>query len=399
MPELFSGLYKHRELITLLTRQLPGTHHAIRSYHYWQRLRRRRRWLLCAPCRTQCSDDRCPSTSPHQEGSHHGSSRLIRHAYGEGEKYVPLVLRAQQLWDELAEISGEAVFERTGVINLGPASSAFLANVAASARAFQLEVEELDAQAVMQRWPEIRLPDDYRAIFEPASGVLRSELAVETWIRLAREAGCAQLFNCPVSAIHHHADGITIDTLDGEYHGKKLLVSAGTWVTRLLPDLPIQPVRKVFAWYQADGRYSSKNHFPAFTGELPNGDQYYGFPAEDNELKIGKHNGGQPISTPQERVAFGAVASDGSESFPFLRNVLPGIGGCLHGASCTYDNTVDEDFIIDTLPGRPDTLLITGLSGHGFKFAPVLGEIASQFAQGEAPSFNLAPFSLARFNA
>lgn len=296
MPELFSGLYKHRELITLLTRQLPGTHHAIRSYHYWQRLRRRRRWLLCAPCRTQCSDDRCPSTSP-PEGSHHGSSRLIRHAYGEGEKYVPLVLRAQQLWDELAEISGEAVFERTGVINLGPASSAFLANVAASARAFQLEVEELDAQAVMQRWPEIRLPDDYRAIFEPASGVLRSELAVETWIRLAREAGCAQLFNCPVSAIHHHADGITIDTLDGEYHGKKLLVSAGTQVTRLLPDLPIQPVRKVFAWYRADGRYSSKNHFPAFTGELPNGDQYYGFPAEDNELKIGKHNGGQPIST------------------------------------------------------------------------------------------------------
>ncbi|MDR8470375.1 N-methyl-L-tryptophan oxidase, partial [Acinetobacter baumannii] len=89
------------------------------------------------------------------------------------------------------------------------------------------------------------------------------------------------------------------------------------------------------AWYQADGRYSSKNHFPAFTGELPNGDQYYGFPAEDNELKIGKHNGGQPISMPQERVAFGAVASDGSESFPFLRNVLPGIGGCLHGASCT----------------------------------------------------------------
>jgi glycine/D-amino acid oxidase-like deaminating enzyme len=58
-----------------------------------------------------------------------------------------------------------------------------------------------------------------------------------------------------------------------------------------------------------------------------------------------------------------------------LRNVLPGIGGCLHGASCTYDNTVDEDFIIDTLPGRPDTLLITGLSGHGFKFAPVLGKL------------------------
>lgn len=335
---------------------------------------------------------------PHQEGSHHGSTRLIRHAYGEGERYVPLVLRAQQLWDEFAQSSGEAVFEKTGVINLGPASSDFLNNVAHSARQFELNVEELDAEAVMKRWPEIRIPQDYRAIFEPASGVLRSELAVETWIRLAREAGCAQQFNCPVTAIHHHTDGVTIDTADGSYSGKKLLISAGTWVTKLLPELPIQPVRKVFAWFQADGRYSAKNNFPAFTGELPNGDQYYGFPAEDNELKIGKHNGGQLISEPEERKPFGAVASDGSESFNFLRNVLPGIGGCLHGASCTYDNTVDEDFIIDTLPGHDNTLLITGLSGHGFKFAPVLGEIATQFAQGETTEFDLAPFSLARFS-
>ena len=215
---------------------------------------------------------------PHQEGSHHGSTRLIRHAYGEGERYVPLVLRAQQLWDEFAAASGEAVFERTGVINLGPADSDFLRNVASSAREFRLNIEEMDAQTVMTRWPEIRVPDDYRAIFEPASGILRSELAVETWIRLAREAGAAQLFNCPVSAIHHQPDGVTVETLDGEYSGKKLLISAGTWVTRLLPELPVQPIRKIFAWFQADGSYISKNNFPAFTGELPNGDQYYGFP-------------------------------------------------------------------------------------------------------------------------
>lgn len=334
---------------------------------------------------------------PHQEGSHHGNTRLIRHAYGEGERYVPLVLRAQKMWDEFAAASGEAVFERTGVINLGPANSEFLRNVANSARQFQLNIEEMDGQAVMARWPEIRVPHDYQAIFEPASGILRSELAIETWIRLAREAGAAQLFNCPVSAIHHQPNGTIVETVDGEYSGKKLLVSAGTWATRLLPNLPVQPVRKIFAWFQADGRYSTKNNFPAFTGELPNGDQYYGFPAEDNELKIGKHNGGQLISAPEERVPFGAVATDGSESFNFLRNVLPGIGGCLHGASCTYDNTADEDFIIDTLPEQPNTLLITGLSGHGFKFAPVLGELAVQFALGEPSEFDLTPFSLARF--
>lgn len=87
------------------------------------------------------------------------------------------------------------------------------------------------------------------------------------------------------------------------------------WVQALVPELPIQPVRKVFAWYQADGRYSVKNNFPAFTGELPNGDQYYGFPAENDELKIGKHNGGQVIHSAEERKAFAAVASDGSEAF------------------------------------------------------------------------------------
>ena len=215
--------------------------------------------------------------------------------------------------------------------------------------------------------------------------------------QLAKEAGCAQLFNCPVTAIRHDDDGVTIETADGEYQAKKAIVCAGTWVKDLLPELPVQPVRKVFAWYQADGRYSVKNKFPAFTGELPNGDQYYGFPAENDALKIGKHNGGQVIHSADERVPFAEVVSDGSEAFPFLRNVLPGIGSCLYGAACTYDNSPDEDFIIDTLPAHDNTLLITGLSGHGFKFASVLGEIAADFAQDKKSDFDLTPFRLSRF--
>ncbi len=334
---------------------------------------------------------------PHQEGSHHGDTRLIRHAYGEGERYVPLVLRAQELWDQLVAESGETVFERTGVINLGPAHSTFLANVAQSAQRWNLAVEKLDAPSLMARWPEITVPEDYIGLFEADSGVLRSELAIKTWIRLAQEAGCAQLFNCPVTALHTTDDGVSIDTPEGTFSGKKVLISSGTWVKQLVPGLPVQPVRKVFAWFQADGRYSTKNRFPAFTGEMADGSQYYGFPAEDNELKIGKHNGGQVFNEASERVPFGAVASDGSECFKFLRQFLPGIGGCLYGASCTYDNSPDEDFIIDTLPGHPNALLVTGLSGHGFKFAPVLGEIATQFAQGESSKFDLTPFSLARF--
>jgi len=334
---------------------------------------------------------------PHQEGSHHGDTRLIRHAYGEGERYVPLVLRAQALWDELQAQTEETIFERSGVVNLGPAESDFLTNVAQSAREFRLPLEILTAAEIAARWPEIVVPDHYIALFEPDSGVLHSENAVREWIRLAREAGCAQLFNCPVSAIASTADGVNVTTADGVYSAAKVLVSAGTWVGRLLPDLPITPVRKVFGWFQADGRYSVKNNFPAFTGEMDNGDQFYGFPAENDALKIGKHNGGQPIASAEERKPFGGYAGDGSEAFAFLRQFLPGIGGCLYGAACTYDNSPDEDFIIDTLPDQPAIMVITGLSGHGFKFAPVLGEIAAQFAAGETPALDLAPFSLARF--
>lgn len=333
---------------------------------------------------------------PHKQGSHHGTTRLMRHAYGEGEYYVPLVLRAQQLWRELQAHCSEPVFDKTGVLNLGPADSSFLATVAHSASRWSLPLERLDAAQLRQRWGQISVPDNYIGLYEPDAGVLYSEKAVETWIRLAREAGCAQLFNCPVSAINTGDGGVVVTTPEGEYRARKLLLSAGTWVKTLYPRLPVTPVRKVFAWYQADGRFATTNHFPAFTAELPDGSQFYGFPAENDALKTGKHNGGQVISRPEQRVPFGQHPGDGAEAFPLLRQILPGIGGCLFGEACTYDNTPDGNFIVDTLPGIPEAMVVTGLSGHGFKFASVLGEIACQFACGQPSGFDLAPFRLDR---
>lgn len=124
---------------------------------------------------------------PHTQGSHHGDTRLMRHAYGEGEKYVPLVLRAQQLWNALAEMSGEKLFHQTGVINVGPTDSLFIKNITTSIEKYALPVERMDSAAVQTRWPEIQIPEDYIGLFEADSGVLKSELAVETYIRLAQQ--------------------------------------------------------------------------------------------------------------------------------------------------------------------------------------------------------------------
>ncbi|MBU9848802.1 N-methyl-L-tryptophan oxidase [Rahnella aceris] len=335
---------------------------------------------------------------PHQAGSHHGETRLIRHAYGEGSRYVPMLLRAQTLWDELAELSSDKIFHRSGVLNIGPENSEFISNVKNSAETYNLVIQSLSAAEIREKWPLFTLQDGYYGVYEPNSGFLQSEMAVAAYIRLAREAGCAQLFNCPVESINWLDDGIEVSTIDGVYRGAKLVVTAGTWVTKILPELPVKPLRKVFAWFHADGRYSEENHFPAFTLETLQGDQYYGFPSVKDELKLGKHNGGQWITEPEQRKPYGSVSQDGTESFNFFRHFLPGVGVSLRGASCTYDMTNDEDFIIDTLPGRENTLVISGLSGHGFKFASVLGEIVTHFGNNHPIPFDLTPFSLTRFN-
>ncbi|WP_312052594.1 N-methyl-L-tryptophan oxidase [Pantoea brenneri] len=334
---------------------------------------------------------------PHNQGTHHGDSRLIRHAYGEGERYVPLVLRAQTLWDELEQRAGERIMHRSGVLNLAPIQSAFIQNVIDSARQWQLNIEVMPPDEVRKRWPQINVPEGYLGVFEPQSGYLKCEQAVRSWIQLAEQAGCAQLFNCPVSEIGRDGDLQQVTTLDGIYRGRKMLISAGTWVGKLVPNLPVAPTRKVFAWYQADGRYSENNQFPGFTVEMADGSQFYGFPADNNALKVGRHDGGQLMQQPEDRKPFGTVAADGSEAFGFLRQFLPGVGVCLHGEACSYDFSPDEDFIIDTLPDEPNRLLITGLSGHGFKFASVLGELAAEFAQQKPFSFDLTPFRLSRF--
>ncbi|WAJ28481.1 N-methyl-L-tryptophan oxidase [Antarcticirhabdus aurantiaca] len=334
---------------------------------------------------------------PHDLGSHHGQTRLMRHAYGEGEKYVPTVLRAQALWEELERETGERIFERTGVVNIGPAGAAFLGRVRASAERWNLALQVMGPAEVRARWPQMTLPDGLVALYEPGAGVLRSEASIRAHVRLARDAGAVEAFGTPVRSVASDGNGVTVVADGGRWRARKVLVSAGTWTTTLFPELPVTPVRKIFTWHETDGRYEAVSGFPGFVSELPSGNQFYGFPAEDGILKIGRHNGGQPIGSPDERLPFGALDSDAHEVSEFLDRVLPGVGAIRHGASCTYDNSPDEDFVVDTLPGQPDVMVVAGLSGHGFKFASVLGEIAAGFAGGRNPGFDLSPFSLSRF--
>lgn len=104
---------------------------------------------------------------PHRNGSHHGDTRIIRHAYGEGEKYVPLILRAQALWNALIKQTGEELFQDCGVLNMGPEPSEFIHNAQNSAKKFRLNTQFLSAEQINQRWPEFNAPEGYVGVFEP----------------------------------------------------------------------------------------------------------------------------------------------------------------------------------------------------------------------------------------
>lgn len=282
------------------------------------------------------------SHPPHDEGSHHGETRLIRHAYGSGAVYVPMVLRAQQLWYDLESLAGERIMHRCGVINIGPETSKFMRNTIESAKLYELPVEILTSQAVMERWPQINVPDGFIAVYETDSGYLKCEIAIKHWIRLAKEAGCTQLFNCSVRGVTRDGEMQKIETDNGAYTGRKVLFSSGTWITKLMPELPIVPTRKVFSWHHADDRYDEDNEFPGFIVVLPNHSFFYGFPAKNNVLKIGKHNGGQPINNPEERTPFGTFVEDQTEVRDVLHQFFPGTGERIFGKSCTYDISPDE---------------------------------------------------------
>ncbi|OUQ89754.1 N-methyltryptophan oxidase [Brevibacillus brevis] len=340
---------------------------------------------------------------PHTMGSHHGDTRIIRHAYGEGKQYVPLALRAQQLWSELEQASGIPIFAKTGVLNAGPLNCTFLNEIRESAEQYSLPLEVLAADEVMQRWPGIHLPANYYGCLEPTSGVLYSENGIRAYRELALASGATLLTNTPVTQLEPAGNGFIVHTESASYHGDKVLLSAGAWSGSLLDSLglsiPLKPTRKTVAWFGADESQYSADGFPAFIFCLHDS-MFYGFPSFDGTgVKIGRHDGGHAIDPDKLERTFGAYLSDEGDVRSFLEAYMPGAAGPLRqGKVCIYTMTPDEHFVIDRHPEYPQLVFAAGFSGHGFKFASAIGEATSQLLVEGATSLDLSMFSWKRFS-
>ncbi|MER1999121.1 MAG: N-methyl-L-tryptophan oxidase [Lysinibacillus sp.] len=342
-------------------------------------------------------------TPPHDFGTHHGETRLIRYAYGEGEKYVPFVLRAKELWEELEQLTNTQIVKPLGVINFAPKQDIFLQNVKTSAQNFQLQVEQLSAIEVNKRWAGLSLPKNVEALYEPTAGVLMTDNIMNGYLQLAKKAGLQLHTNDAATKIDIQQDNsIIVTTASGEtFHGKRLIISVGAWSKQLLQqfdlEVPIRTIRKTFAWYEVDEALYSESIYPGFA--YINGTEgYYGFPSINGAgLKVGRHDEGVVIDANDDKAPFGEVDGDAEDLQQFLHTFMPQVGKLKYGKTCMYDMTPDEDFIIDTHPKYENIAFAGGFSGHGFKFASAVGEALHELVTVGKTKVDLQTFSIKRF--
>jgi monomeric sarcosine oxidase len=314
----------------------------------------------------------------HDRGSSHGHTRVIRQAYFEHPDYVPLLRRAYTLWDELAARDGQALFERAGLLQIGPPDGAIVPGVLASARQHNLPVEELGPDEVERRFKGFRVPEGAHAVFERDAGYLLVEECVRAHARAAEGAGAEIRSGIAVRSWHAEGTGAVVETDAGSFSAGRLVIAAGAWAGSLLAELgvPLRVVRKHLHWYAADAAcYRRENGCPAFFYEHQH-QFFYGFPRIDERgVKVAEHSGGESVADP--------LAVDRSVDPEDRRRVEESLGRFLPRVSrrptdhtvCLYTMSPDEHFIVDRHPEHEAVAFAAGLSGHGFKFTSVLGEI------------------------
>ncbi|WP_136603721.1 N-methyl-L-tryptophan oxidase [Paenibacillus dokdonensis] len=337
---------------------------------------------------------------PHQEGSHHGEPRLIRHAYSGHPVYTDMAIRAHQLWNEVEDLTETHLLVQSGVLNITDPDLYSLSKRIVEAAKHGVQAEKLDAAEMRRRWPGLDIPEHFEAMYEPAAGYLRSEACIQAYRALALFHGAELLTHTAVTGITARKGSVIIHTRNGKYHGSCAILTAGAWFSTLAPfvSLPVRAVRKVVGWFETSTPDFQTGRFPGFTLNTQEGG-YYGFPDIGGAgLKIGRHDAGLGWKPGNPVLPFGSLQEDEGELRSVLEKYMPGAAGRLtKGAVCKYELSPDEDFIIDRHPQYPNILVAGGFSGHGFKFSSVVGEICSQLVMDEQPQHDIRPFSLSRF--
>ena len=332
---------------------------------------------------------------PHDRGSTLGESRITRTAYMEGAFYVPLLRESFPLWRELEVEKGASLLTITGLLTIGRPDSPAITSTQATAREQDLETHLLDAAEVRKRYPGHMVGDDEVALLDPQAGYLLPEKAVE-----AMTSGIDLRRDEPVTSIDFRNDGVDVVTARGSEGFDAAVIAAGAWVRDFLPDLPVSIERQPLVWLalQSGVDWFTPDRFPAWLREgTPQGDAY-GLPSLDGRsIKIGLHHGGDP--TDPNSVRRSVTDADLDPIRLFVTHHLRGVTRhVVRSVVCLYTNSPDRDFIIDMHPQSSRVVVLSPCSGHGFKFTPVIGDIAADLVLDGKTKRDISRFKISRFS-
>ena len=337
---------------------------------------------------------------PHNKGSSHGHTRVIRQAYFEHPDYVPVLKESYRLWHQLEDRVGKQLLHEIGLIQVGVADGQVVPGVLRSAREHGLAVESLPPAEIERRWPGLRVPAGLNGVFEPSAGYLLVEDCVQAQLDSARDAGAELLVETEVLEWSADERGVRVRTSAGEFAAGRLIIAAGSWAGSLLGELQLglSVRRKSLFWFETDSPlYDVAAGFPVFLYELAGG-IFYGFPKLNARgVKVAEHTGGQIVADPAT-VDRGVNPDEEQRVLEFVSADLPEVSPRIsHHCVCLYTMSPDEHFVVDCHPTHPHVVFAAGLSGHGFKFVPVLGKALVDLAVDGKSTLPIEFLSLERF--
>ena len=334
-------------------------------------------------------------TPPHSFGSSHGQTRIIREAYFEHPMYVPLVQRAYELWVELELESDRDLLQVTGGLMIGRPDGVLVGGARRSAEQHRLAHEVLTATELLARFPVFRPAEDMVAVWEPRAGVLFPEACIDAHLTLAQAHGAALRYAEPLVAWRDDGAGVSVVTDKAEYRADQLLLTAGSWIGSLVPELDatFTVERQVLYWFDpvAERKLFAPKECPIHLWESAPYRFFYGFPDFGQGVKLAIHHQGD-VADP-EQLCREVSDNELKAMRKLVQRFLPGADGALRSTEvCMYTNTQDEHFWIDRHPRHRQVLIASPCSGHGFKFSSVIGEVLAELLVAGRSRFDMSLF-------
>ncbi|MBA2316785.1 MAG: N-methyl-L-tryptophan oxidase [Euzebyales bacterium] len=338
-------------------------------------------------------------TPPHDRGSSHGRSRIIRQLYFEGAGYVPLVQRAYELWEILQRDTRRDLLTVTGGLVIGPPDGEVVVGALASARQHGLAHQVLDSEDVASRFAALRVQAGHLAVYEEAAGILVPEACVAGHLEMAARRGAELRTGEKVNDWRvARGGGVVVSTTSGVEAAEQLVVAAGAWSGDVIASpVPLQVERQFVGWLRPTARPElfRPDRLPWFYADRGEDPPLYGIPdLAGDGVKVAFDHAGVTVSPDDVP----AVRSDEMDELVAASTAyLPRLNGASGVATtCLYTNTPDGHFVVGRPPESPEVMLVTGFSGHGFKFCPVIGEVVTDLVVEGGTAFDVSAFAPSR---